>query len=310
MAKFDSKTFNPQAFGKYIDILPPKSVGLLVRGLQDSITESENGAKRYAAKSIKLYQDIQFSIKRINDLERDEQEALSDLGKVQQINVAQYEKDLPIIKNRIYNLTNTKSQNLSEKRSQETARDTALANYQAEEAKFKKNEEVSLHYAYAVGIFQWLSETYDKKEKAVRTDLQEAVTSLFNNIYSGNRKVLIDENYNMSIYPMADAGGVKAIQYFSYVGGLVQLASKAMKERSSGFVQGAQFPLVLDAAFSHTDRTHTKSIAMELSKVTQQLIFAVLDKDWDYVAKDIDGKVYKTYRLSKYSEDESVITEE
>ena len=176
-------------------------------------------------------------------------------------------------------------------------------------AKSNKNQKYVTCYAYAQEVYKWLSATYNEKETSVRKALETNVTELFNRIYKGNRKVTIDENYNISIYPMADTGGVKAIQYFSYVGGLVQLACKAMQERSNGDLSGGEFPLVLDAAFSHTDRMHTKAIALELSKVTKQLIFAVMDKDWEHVSEDISYKICKTYKLRKTSEDEVVIEE-
>ena len=154
-----------------------------------------------------------------------------------------------------------------------------------------------------------MSKEYDFKERTVRENLEVLVTKLFNSIYSGNRTVSIDEKYNMKINPPADAGGVKAIQYFSYVGGLIQLASKAMDERTDGQILGGKYPLVLDAAFSHTDRVHTKSIAMELSNVTDQLIFAVMDKDWEHVEQDISNRVTKTYRLVRITDNEAVIEE-
>ena len=166
-----------------------------------------------------------------------------------------------------------------------------------------------MYYAYAQKIYEWLSQEYDNKEKQIRTMLEESVTNLFNKIYVGNRKVTIDSNYNISVSPMADTGGIKAIQYFSYVGGLVQVARKIMNERQEGELYGEEYPLVLDAAFSHTDTKHTKAIAVELSKVTSQLVFAVMDKDWAHVGNEIAENIFKTYTLKKVNEDEVVVEE-
>lgn len=294
---------------KYIDILPPKSVGVLVRQLQDTMAQSEYNARGYVAQSISSYKEIQFSIQKIHDLEREEQEALEELRKIGTVDTKQHEEDLRVYSNRLNGLRDEERRKIAERQTQISARDTASNNYNMYISKSKKNEEYALYYAYAQKIYEWLSEEYDVKEKEVRHLLENAVTTIFNNIYSGNRKVTIDENYRISINPPADTGGVKAIQYFSYVGGLVQVARQVMKERKQDELYGEDYPLVLDAAFSHTDTNHTKAIAVELSKVTGQLIFAVMDKDWAHVGDKIDTRIAKTYKLVKLSESEVTIEE-
>ena len=104
-------------------------------------------------------------------------------------------------------------------------------------------------------------------------------------------------------------GGLRVIQYFAYVGGLVQLAYEIMKERQvsddgTTAALGEQYPLVLDAAFSHADAIHTHNIARELSAATNQLIFALMEKDWLYAKEGLTGKVGRMYELVKVDETE------
>ena len=110
-----------------------------------------------------------------------------------------------------------------------------------------------------------------------------------------------------------DTGGLRVIQYFSYVGGLVKLAYEVMQERvdENGDEQelGEQYPLVLDAAFSHADPIHTQNIARELANATSQLIFAVMEKDWLYAKNGLSGKVGRMYELKKIDETEVKIVE-
>jgi DNA sulfur modification protein DndD len=109
-----------------------------------------------------------------------------------------------------------------------------------------------------------------------------------------------------------DTGGLRVIQYFAYVGGLVKLAYEVMQERDSeeeGHGLGEQYPLVLDAAFSHADQTHTQNIARELASAASQLIFAVMPKDWAYAKEGLAGKVSKIYELKKIDESEAQIVE-
>lgn len=294
---------------KYIDILPPKAVGVLVRQLQDSMVQSEYSAKGYVDKSQNKYQDIQFSIQKIHELERDENDNLEELKKMPKQETAQYEADLRNYKNRLEELRYKERIKIAYRQSQISARDTASNNYNMYAGKAKRNAEYALYYAYAKRIFDWLSLSYDEKEKSVRKMISISVTDIFNRIYSGNRSVYIDSTYNMIISPPADTGGIKAIQYFSYVGGLVSVARQVMSEREEGELYGEEYPLVLDAAFSHTDTKHTKAIAVELSNVTSQLIFAIMDKDWEHVGNKIDSKIQKTYKLMKLNENEVTIEE-
>lgn len=293
----------------YFDILPPKSVSTLVKQMQDNMLQNNYSGSGFVKKSLESYSDIQYSIKTIHDLERQEQEALDELAKVEEFKTEQYEEDLRQFKKRLENLRDEQKRKFAEKQLQVSNRDTAIINYNKYVSQSKRNEEYALYYAYAQRIYEWLSQEYDNKEKQIRTMLEESVTNLFNKIYVGNRKVTIDSNYNISVSPMADTGGIKAIQYFSYVGGLVQVARKIMNERQEGELYGEEYPLVLDAAFSHTDTKHTKAIAVELSKVTSQLVFAVMDKDWAHVGNEIAENIFKTYTLKKVNEDEVGVEE-
>ena len=104
-------------------------------------------------------------------------------------------------------------------------------------------------------------------------------------------------------------GGLRVIQYFAYVGGLVKLAYEIMNERhnsgeEASTAMGEQYPLVLDAAFSHADDVHTHNIARELSVATKQLIFALMKKDWLYAKSGLTGKVGRMYELVKIDETE------
>ena len=175
-----------------------------------------------------------------------------------------------------------------------------------------------MYYSYAEAMYNWVNVNYTKKEQDMRERLSEYVAELFNNMYSGKRDVIIDDQYNISVVSsdgnMALTGGLKVIAYFAFVGGLVKLAYEVMQEREQDEEGNAQtlgeyYPLVLDAAFSHADETHTKNIARELANATNQLIFAVMPKDWAYAKEGLTGKVSKIYELKKIDESEAQIVE-
>ena len=145
--------------------------------------------------------------------------------------------------------------------------------------------------------------------------MADNVSVLFTHMYSGKRQVKIDNQYNIRLTTMEGhdldlTGGLRVIQYFAYVGGLVKLAYEIMLERKTkknneddaNVDLGEQYPLVLDAAFSHADDVHTHSIAKELSRAVNQLIFALMEKDWLYAKRGLTGRVGRMYEFVKIDE--------
>lgn len=298
-----------KAIVKYIDVLPPKSVGVLVKQLQDQLIACGNNGKEYVKDSNVIYESIQTTIQHIHDLEREEKDISEKIVGVGDVNTSQFEADLRDYNRRIRELQEEKESKIAERQRNESARETAENRYNELISKAAKNSKYAIYYAYAKKIFDWVNKSYQQKEAEIKTMIEREVTALFNAIYTGDRTVSIDSNYNMIIDPPANTGGVKAIQYFAYVGGLVQVARNVMKDRQEGEKVGEEYPLVLDAAFSHTDSTHTRSIARELGKVTNQLVFAVMDKDWNHVSEMVEPNISRKYKLVKIDENEATIEE-
>lgn len=299
---------------KYIDILPPVSVSQSVRDMYDLMSQSEENGKSYIKSFEEDYKTIQFCVSRINELEREEKSLVAELAKLDIINDQQYEENVRQYKSRLYNLRNEKEKNIAREATLNQTIETATNNYNEYKTKSEKNKENQLYYDYAESIFNWVNVSYVDKEKNLRKRLNYIVTELFNNMYSGERQVEIDENYNMTVKvngsELADTGGLRVIQYFSFVGGLVKLAREIMGERNGKTeIYGEEYPLVLDAAFSHADENHVKNISKELSSATNQLVFAVMRKDWNYVEDGIKDKISRIYNLNKINEQEIIIEE-
>ena len=70
-----------------------------------------------------------------------------------------------------------------------------------------------------------------------------------------------------------------------------------------------KYPLVFDAVFSTADEEHTPKIAKTLAESTEQLVFAVMRKDWTLAESGLIGKVGRFYELEKIDEWEVKIVE-
>lgn len=302
---------------KYIDYIPPKAVGTLVREMQDCITANDENAKNFISDFEELYKRIQKNKCKIAALETEDKEVLAEISAIGKVSTADAEENLSRYKRMISELREELSRKISEKTRRESERETAENNFNMYRSKSEKAKEYQLYYRYAQAMYYWVNKQYSEKEAQMRDRLNKYVTELFDNIYSGNRDIYIDDKYNINITVngeiVDDTGGLRVIQYFAYVGGLVKLAYEVMQERTdeegNGQELGEQYPLVLDAAFSHADQTHTQNIARELANATSQLIFAVMEKDWLYAKTGLTGKVSRIYELNKIDETEVQIVE-
>lgn len=303
---------------KYSDYLPPKSVSTLVRDMLETIDENEEKSKRFIEAFEDIYRDILKNKTRIDELEREDKEKLAEIARIGNVDTSDAERNLYLYKQRINELSRELERKCGEEGRARADIAAAERHFNEYKSKSDKAKEYHLYYSYAEAIYNWVNDNYSQREQNMKERLSEYVAELFDNIYSGQRTVTIDDQYNLAVVSddgnMALTGGLKVIAYFAFVGGLVKLAYEVMRERErdeegGSLGMGEHYPLVLDAAFSHADETHTKNIARELSNAVHQLIFAVMPKDWAYAKEGLTGKVSKIYELKKIDESEARIVE-
>lgn len=309
-------TFAYKSVEKYIDFIPPKSVGTLVRDMLETIDANEEKSKDFISAFEGIYRDIQANKVRIDELEREDKEKFAEIAKIGNVDTSNAEQNLYDHKRKIVELRDELERRLGEEGRKKTEIETAENNFNMLKSKSDKAKKFNLYYRYAEALYNWVNENYTKKEDEMRARLSAYIAELFNNMYSGQREIVIDEQYNITAISKegntALTGGLRVIAYFAFVGGLVRLAYEVMQERekeADAQALGERYPLVLDAAFSHADETHTKNIARELANAAHQLIFAVMPKDWQYAKEGLAGKVCRIYELRKIDESEANIVE-
>ena len=167
----------------------------------------------------------------------------------------------------------------------------------------QKNARISLNIDYAQAVFDWVSEAYYSREGIVRGKLEEKVNANFAMMYHGSRTVTIDDKYRVKYIDVTteESDGLKAVKSFAFVSGLVDLAKEALNYDSSKEANTAPqyYPLVMDAPFSNVDEIHIKNISAILSQSAEQVIIAVMQKDWEPAAEIMAPLVGKSYRIEK-----------
>lgn len=165
-----------------------------------------------------------------------------------------------------------------------------------------KNERLRRYMAYTRLLHEWINQAYTRKEHVIRTMLEEKVNSNFRRMYHGNRAIVIDSRYHVKYLDIKldESDGLRAVKNFAFVSGLVDLAKEALQGDEDDVEFGTQtFPLVMDAPFSNIDEVHIANICSILPSTAEQVIIAVMQKDWEQAEDKLEGKIGKMYNIMK-----------
>lgn len=164
----------------------------------------------------------------------------------------------------------------------------------------KKNEKVFQLIAYSQAVYNWLNDTYIQKETTVRRELQKRVNNNFSRMYHGERSIIIDEKYRVSYSDIKteESDGLKAVKSFAFISSLVSMAKDKILDEKDIHL-GQEYPIVMDAPFSNVDEIHINNICEILPVTANQVIMAVMKKDWDYASSNLSKFVGMSYQILK-----------
>jgi len=277
---------------------PPESIGSLVRRYREQGVD-------YLALSDRYYQDIKtkyadirssqrelgFRIDERNNIVLDGEKDISKLD-------AEYEnaeKQLRVLEKEREKIL----QNLGACKKDIDNLEKALDAFSKAN---EKNSKIALTIDYANSVFDWIRDAFQSRESAVRSKLEQKVNENFKRMYHGSRNITIDEKYRVSYYDVTteESDGLKAVKSFAFVSGLVDLAKEALTNDNDEASIGPQYyPLVMDAPFSNLDEIHIRNISKILPESAEQVIIAVMQKDWEPASSIMASVVGKNYHILK-----------
>lgn len=164
----------------------------------------------------------------------------------------------------------------------------------------KKNQKTARFIAYAQNVYEWLLDSYKGKEEKVRDELQVRVNDNFAKMYHGERSIVIDDKYRVKYADVTteESDGLKAVKSFAFIASLVSMAKDKILD-DADMKLGQVYPLVMDAPFSNVDEIHIDNICKILPKTANQVIMAVMQKDWEYAATNLKDYVGRSYSIEK-----------
>lgn len=291
--------------------VPPESIGNTVRHYRDKLKGFSRPAERLYESLTERFESVYRSKTRIQEWEDELLEISSQIkGKE---NMRQYETEHVDVKKRLRDLNAKKERLIRDDQAQKSDIDRYKKVYDSLVAVSGKNKEIMTLIEYAEEIHDWLVEAYSQKEETILEALETKVNEIFERMYHGHRRVVIDQKYRVSLLTTVadkeiaagESEGSNRVKNFAFIAGLVALAKEKIMTDSSenGFdLSSEPYPLVMDAPFSNADETHTANISKVLPEIAEQVIMFVMHKDWRYAEPDMSQRVGKRYQLNKISE--------
>lgn len=281
---------------------PPEAIGSLVRRFKEQALEYLTDSERYVEDVTTKFNDIKSAREELG-FKRDE---IDDLDKrlKNKKDISLLEEEYKKAEKRILEF----EQQQTELREQIGAMKNEIVNTEAKLESYSlnssKNAKLSLYMDYAHAVKEWVEKAYYEKEKVIREKLEEKVNNNFQKMYHGSRKVMIDEKYRVKYYDVTteESDGLKAVKSFAFVAGIVELAQETLTLNNTADIGPLYYPLVMDAPFSNMDRRHIENISRILPEAAEQVIIAVMEKDWEPAVSIMQKYIGKAYKIDKFDE--------
>lgn len=174
------------------------------------------------------------------------------------------------------------------------------------------NDATNKCLAYTVELHERMSNIYNLKQKRILETLRSTIKDVFPKMYHGVRTIEVDKNYRVTLTvesrgTLDNSTGLDTVKNFAFIAALLKMAKESMGDEDG--VVSEPYPLVMDAPFSNADSDHISNISKMLPLFAQQVIVALMEKDWRLAEKNLSSHVAKVYRLDKQSETCTLIKE-
>jgi len=170
------------------------------------------------------------------------------------------------------------------------------------------NAKLDQELMYVRALYLKAQKDYSEGSKDILAKMRETLQDVFSSMYHGNRTITLGDDYKITDSShLDDSKGLSTVKNFAFITTLLKVARDRMDSENG---LGAEpYPLVMDAVFSNTDKTHIRNISHELPTMAEQAILALMEKDWEVAKPTLSEYVGKIYLIDKKAEDETYIKE-
>ena len=286
-----------------IKYVPPESIGNTVRHYREHLKSLLKLSKRSYERLKQIRDGIEHSKSRIYELEYELDDCRQKIAGKK--NMTHFESELADIRRRMSELDARKERFYREDGALKRDIEHYQKIYDGLTADSAKNRETKKLLRYAEDLKAWFEPRCKSKESEIRKNLETEINKIFDEMYHGKRHVAIDEQYRAELIAnvgdteiiSGESEGANRVKNFAFIAGLVALAKNQILKDIG--VSSESYPLVMDAPFSNTDEKHTAGISKVLPRIAEQIIMFVMQKDWKYVAPEMNQRIGQKYFLKK-----------
>lgn len=178
-----------------------------------------------------------------------------------------------------------------------------------------KNNEMRLCLNYVDYIYDYLSAFYGAHEKETREHLASTVNKFFTEMYEGDFRLELDDNYGVTVHvnniqasndAWKTSSGQTLVIILAFILGILDIA-KEIARSDEDLRIGDTYPLVMDAPLSDFDKTRIKTICKLLPNVAEQVIIIIKDTDGELAEEHMRDKIGRRYAIERRHDYDSVI---
>ena len=293
-------------------LLPPQHIGTMIRTYVETCTQMAYRSEGFSEAIERDFQEICRHKRRVDELTDDLKKVSDEIMTMGSVNARQIEDDYQSMR-RLYNeklqLKGRLESNIRSKKDELTDIQKELNGLVVRN---DKNTLIKREIAYAEEVYNWFKATYDLQVAEVKEKLTLSINKIFEQMYHGQRRVEIDDNYRIRLLTSVgdariktdESKGLEAVKNFSFISGLVDLAREKARVADKNDEMQAMFatepyPIVMDAPFSNVDEIHIGNISTILPNIAEQVILIVMKKDWEYAKDTMGSKVGASYYIEK-----------
>lgn len=301
-----------------IKYLPPNNIGHEISSFKDSAENvQENGDK--------AYKNLLETRKRLNDLVSEYNDSVVKLkGLNDQIqsfdDVSAWKKEERDCTSQIDRFAQEKGRDQKMLEDAENTLESIKkerSNYSVTDTRNKKIIECKSHVDTLINQIN----TYcERKENEKRLQLQQAINSIYKEIFKVGFTITLDENYNITkntegisdLSEYETSTSQDAIMAFSFIGGIIKLAREKVlsgDDELANIDNTEPYPLVMDAPSSSFDIQRIENFCHLMPQIAEQVIFFIKDTDGFYVKKYLENSIGKEYRFVKINDSNTAIKE-
>ncbi|MDR0696928.1 MAG: AAA family ATPase [Christensenellaceae bacterium] len=163
--------------------------------------------------------------------------------------------------------------------------------------------------AYAYNLYKEFDHLYNYELNEHFNDIQTYINKNYKIAVGENQIVELNPDYTFKINIIREndkiteglggSDGLNVIENLVFIISLIEVARDRIKniDSENPQISTEPYPLVMDAAFSYLDGNHINNVCKIISKLSEQIVFLLMERDWEVADSALSKYVGAKYLI-------------